>query len=1032
MVQECEEEVEGMVDMNGVAEYEDEDAHCTEGVEDELVRLDLFFSDKEASIQEHQTIADDIVPQIESIDNTIKEAQEEKQQNKRGPKPHFLSINSAIHEWDKSEEKKVEIKNQQRASLEVMQTLNWTVGGVYHKLHAGNNALKKAFGSSKPKSFKPRLAAVKSLLTLIGGTIARFVRLLLRDEDVQKIVRELFVPKLQEVEKAYSRLIVDHKNLLIDLKKIAKLQRKDAHYFFKLDSISISNYTKIRELQVETVKSVNSKLWYLCLPSVKTCYNSLEANSVSSMTIPEVEKELREKKLSIEEAVLYPSVGVLDRETKVVTLIGKRGNYKVDHCEAHRVVANFLEKEKQSQKEMQGFQENILRVFLSGKGEPTKESLNGSLVCDRQVMIKVVTKLTQADVIIIRDKCMKINSKISTAFHAGFVPVVKGSFTGDLQFQPKDKLIVENSSFVVDPKYYALGWKRKERPVEMVLKSTKLHPIPLPQKELPMQVAALSVEVLVNKLLSILKSLIKFDEKSKEAHINLSIGADGLTCLNWPLYAFVLSLNVPSDYSKSGSFLQTKEFLFEIILTRGLKKLTPDMMLHVGQFLSPLLLREKIQLEGGSVVILLSLLKGDHHMLWEWMENKNGGHNRCARCAASFLDPLLFFFHVHSKLKSKTPLEILKAFFSRKLEEFASQEVDFTFTYSQSAAEKLAKEVAKDFPGIYAPPFFIVALFLAAVKEAKVKEFMEVLLPKLALGVDNLHNIRGWLQHLFNVLIQSKRFDSNTLSNVLWDLVKRRNINECNGEECRKIILNHEKILEALLVPKAGEDNLELKFTHTLQSLRIITMLAYTWIEPKDYPGLVLLMEVECFKLSLNAENLNQFPLSNTLMDLYLHTITSEYPKFFSNKCIMSGSTEKIEQKVRFTKQIMRNATNRSTEQSLREPLLRESLSLNKKFTESLPEHRHKHILIEAEGETNKKFERSYDILAAYKNPSLDWPAETDQTNAGKATRAFLTHLKNQPLFENLLEEQVVSTGKILVLKVEDNIHKYIDYRHKN
>ena len=133
------------------------------------------------------------------------------------------------------------------------------------------------------------------------------------------------------------------------------------------------------------------------------------------------------------------------------------------------------------------------------------------------------------------------------------------------------------------------------------------------------------------------------------------------------------------------------------------------------------------------------MLSADNHGCWE-VDCNPRGHDRCWSCPANFspaMIELLFKYHHFSQLPASKNFRDNFLFFQQEF----------------NTRDQMLKEAEK--AELNCSPYYVTGLWLFCKQLGK-----EEILPHLVVGMDNLHNIRGWFCRLAFRLLETGWMDS--------------------------------------------------------------------------------------------------------------------------------------------------------------------------------------------------------------------------------------------------------------------------------
>jgi hypothetical protein len=368
-----------------------------------------------------------------------------------------------------------------------------------------------------------------------------------------------------------------------------------------------------------------------------------------------------------------------------------------------------------------------------------------------------------------------------------------------------------------------------------------------------------------------------FKENEKEINIELDVHADGSSLLSKNILLYNFSFFIDSRYLKQGKDVQTKPKPYMAVI--GKEDISSSKYYNS---LSGILIGDAISkpFHVGDKIIHLKLrfINGDNKAIWSVLGNKHGGHGRCWGCRAPFDKKNIkknLFYHEFSKFMKKGPKENFLLFlksFKEKLK-----------------PEELKKQVHMN--GLISSPYFLESLYYSYHKEGKQENEFLTDLSNILVGVDNLHNIRGWILNLISTLKHSGRLNEAKFASLLKTIGLTPS--DCSGNKLRLLLLNFESVLlPALIYDKSHQQPITESLTKVLKIFQIITWAAYSPQEAQQYPGIKLLLRYKCFELSVALQAL---PPDLKLIDLYLHVILSHFPDFFDKYSFHRTSTEPLE-----------------------------------------------------------------------------------------------------------------------------------------
>lgn len=241
---------------------------------------------------------------------------------------------------------------------------------------------------------------------------------------------------------------------------------------------------------------------------------------------------------------------------------------------------------------------------------------------------------------------------------------------------------------------------------------------------------------------------------------------------------------------------------------------------------------------GCTITLKLRSIDGDNKELWMLTSNKCGGNRKCWGCDICFSEDEIkntFHFHFYSFRKKKGMHENFSSFLS--------------WYKSKYSEEKIRSEAAK--LGLSSSPYFAEAVYVAYIQAGKGEEEFLRDLSEVYIGIDNLHNIRGWIERLIQSLKDTGRICEVAFKRNLKQYSIK--LSDCSGGKLRYLILHFEKIIiSALKYDMDTQKPITEQLRKVLSLFSKIVWIAYSPLDAQNFPGIRLLLHAVCFQLSLS------------------------------------------------------------------------------------------------------------------------------------------------------------------------------------
>ena len=405
--------------------------------------------------------------------------------------------------------------------------------------------------------------------------------------------------------------------------------------------------------------------------------------------------------------------------------------------------------------------------------------------------------------------------------------------------------------------------------------------------------------------------------------------------------------------------------------------------------------------DGKTVEIRLRFLNGDNKAIWSLLSNKCGGNKRCWGCCSPFDNKNItknLFIYEFSKFKKKS---------------LHSNFLLFLEAFKKKTNEKEVQKEAENI-GLSTSPFFAEALFYCFRKAERSEEEFLNALESVIVGVDNLHNIRGWILHFISCLKENKRLNEKKYHTLLKE--NGLSPDDTSGGKLRLLILNFEKIIiPSLVFDQANQRPITEKVRKILSIFQIIVWIAYSPEEAQAYEGIKLLLRYKCFELSKSLQNLNEFKL----VDLYLHVILSHFPDFFDHYSFYLSSTEPLELLFVTTKRC-KHSTNRQKKNILKKIIKRFENNLLREVSNE--EDYIQSIKRKEKKKKENKFSSFRSVLKELQDVWIEMPEKTDHSLEAQETRAFLHCIESNPLYKNNIFKQNENEKIKFCLKIREDL----------
>jgi hypothetical protein len=493
----------------------------------------------------------------------------------------------------------------------------------------------------------------------------------------------------------------------------------------------------------------------------------------------------------------------------------------------------------------------------------------------------------------------------------------------------------------------------------------------------------------------------------KHTIVSLDVHSDAVRFLGNNVIQNNYSLSIDSQYLTTNKKLNTKARPYMVIIGDEKKKFFQSYNYLNGAIIGDAIAQTYYLKNGKTLELRLRFLNGDNKAIWALLSNKCGGNFRCWGCCSPFDNKNIkknLFIHEFIKFRKKN----LYSNFTLFLEAFKKKK-------DQNLTTKEAEDI-----GLSSSPYFAEALFYSFRKAEKTEEEFLEALKRVNVGVDNLHNIRGWILYFISCLKENKRLNEIKYNSLL----KEHGLSQedTSGGKLRLLILNFEKIiLPSLVYDKANKNQFPIteKIREILSFFRIIVWVAYSPEEAQAFDGIKLLLRFKCFQFSRALQSLNGFKF----VDLYLHVILSHFPDFFDEHSFYLASTEPLELLFVTTKRC-KHSTNRQKMNIVKKVIKRFENILLKDVHDGDPNTYLKSISRTENKNKDNKFKDFRKVIKELKDVTIEKPAENDHSIQSQEIRSFLesiSHYKNN----------VFVDGGKYHLKMSEDIHKFFDIYEK-
>lgn len=489
--------------------------------------------------------------------------------------------------------------------------------------------------------------------------------------------------------------------------------------------------------------------------------------------------------------------------------------------------------------------------------------------------------------------------------------------------------------------------------------------------------------------------------KQKHTIVNLDVHSDGSPFLGKNVIQNNYAFTIKSEFLTTNKNLNARARPYLLIIGEEKKRFFKTYNYLNGILIGDAITQKYCFKNGKTVEVRLRYIDGDNKAIWAILGNKCGGNKRCWSCTAPFDNQYIhnnLFIHEFLKYKRKSLKENFLFFLNAFKKKLTDKEI-------RTKAEEI---------GLSSSPYFAEALFYSFNLAGKdEKEFLDAL-EQIIVGVDNLHNIRGWILHFISSLKENKRLNEKKYHSLLKE--HGLSPDDSSGGKLRLLILNFEKIIiPSLVYDKSNQSPITEKIRTVLSIFQTIVWISYSPEEAQSYDGIKLLLRYKCYELACALQGLNELKL----VDLYLHVILSHFPDFFDDHSFYIVSTEPLEGLFVTTKRC-KHSTNRHKRNILKKIIKRfeninlRDIVLGDTYLESITR---------TEKGTNNKFSGYRSILKELQDVWIEQPLQSDHSLLAQQTRAFLGTVLGNPHYK---DNVVLENGRIC-LKMRDDIHRYFE-----
>jgi hypothetical protein len=477
---------------------------------------------------------------------------------------------------------------------------------------------------------------------------------------------------------------------------------------------------------------------------------------------------------------------------------------------------------------------------------------------------------------------------------------------------------------------------------------------------------------------------------------------DGATALSWPISLDEITYTISGKYLKDEKDLTFKPFPTMLTKSRELKENNQNTLFLRGVILgnlfsSPLLVDNRL------FKFVPRYVLGDNKWQQMMTSNLQGGANRCYQCTGDF-----------------SPSEIRKLFdysHCKELEKKGFLENFLFFRDNKETDPKKLLKLAKA-RGLDSSPIFMEGMFSSYQANGKTLTEFITDMAKLCTSLDTMHCI-GWIDRLFKYLFQTLRLDRVIFENILFRIVKRRQLSDCNFKKKRLLILHFEELLKALQYNKDSQQSIKEDLKEVLETYRVIVWISYTKDIAQKKDGIRLLLHYSCFQFSILTKKL---PKDLKVMNLFLHHYFSHYPGQFEIAPFRTTNTEGGEKDIHTVKKIFKD-TPRKPEETFQ--LFFEKINKQEErmlVTCKSDEERLKKLTKQEKDEKEDEFTQFRSIMASFSNPKIKIPSQNGRGSEEEiSTWKFIQDMREK--YPHLLREE----GGFVVFDVVKDILQYLE-----
>eukprot|EP01091_Cochliopodium_minus_P016581 TRINITY_DN625_c0_g1_i14.p1 TRINITY_DN625_c0_g1~~TRINITY_DN625_c0_g1_i14.p1 ORF type:complete len:825 (+),score=228.24 TRINITY_DN625_c0_g1_i14:533-3007(+) len=245
---------------------------------------------------------------------------------------------------------------------------------------------------------------------------------------------------------------------------------------------------------------------------------------------------------------------------------------------------------------------------------------------------------------------------------------------------------------------------------------------------------------LQNVLIAI-SPFVKKDQKTITTYLDIHGDASSFLSQNTILNNAALSIK--GQNLTTGRDAHSKPRPYLIVLGEEKKELFKTYNRLIGYLIGEAI-SEQYNIDGIIFEVKLRFINGDNKAIWAILSNNCGGHKRCWGCSAPFDNENIrknLFLHEYNKFKKKGPKENFEFFIK-----------SFNLKWTKEKTRNEMNEL-----GLQTNPYFLEALYFCLNQTGKNEDQFIKILEGVQVGIDNLHNIRGWILYLISCLKNSKR-----------------------------------------------------------------------------------------------------------------------------------------------------------------------------------------------------------------------------------------------------------------------------------